>query len=193
MEEKGIIQKSTSEYASPLVMVWKKDGNLRICIDFRWLNARTVENAHPLPHQSDCLAALGGNCFFSTMDLTSGFYNIPMHEDDKKYTAFTTPLGLHEFNRMPQGLCNSPASFMRMMMGIFGDMNFSKLLCYLDDLLVYAPSESEALSRLRTVFERLRGNNLKLAPKKCHLLQKEVKFLGHIINGEGVSVDPAKV
>ena len=193
MEEKGIIQKSTSEYASPLVMVWKKDGNLRICIDFRWLNARTVKDAHPLPHQSDCLAALGGNCFFSTMDLTSGFYNIPMHEDDKKYTAFTTPLGLHEFNRMPQGLCNSPASFMRMMMGIFGDMNFSKLLCYLDDLLVYAPSESEALSRLRTVFERLRGNNLKLAPKKCHLLQKEVKFLGHIINGEGVSVDPAKV
>lgn len=193
MEEKGIIRKSSSEYASPLVMVWKKDGGLRICTDFRWLNARTVKDAHPLPHQSDCLAALGGNCLFSTMDLTSGFFNIPMHEDHKKYTAFTTPLGLYEYNRMPQGLCNSPASFMRMMIGIFGDMNFTKLLCYLDDLLVFASSEDEALSRLRAVFQRLRENNLKLAPKKCHLLRKQVKFLGHVINGEGVAVDPAKV
>ena len=140
-------------------MVWKKDGGLRICTDFRWLNARTLKDAHPLPHQSDCLAALGGNCLFSTMDLTSGFFNIPMHEDDKKYTAFTTPLGLHEYNRMPQGLCNSPASFMRMMIGIFGDKNFTKLLCYLDDLLVFASSEDEALSRLHTVFQRLRENN----------------------------------
>ena len=193
MEEKGIIRKSCSEYASPLVMVWKKDGGLRICTDYRWLNARTLKDAHPLPHQSDCLAALGGNCLFSTMDLTSGFFNIPMQEDDKKYTAFTTPLGLHEYNRMPQGLCNSPASFMRMMTGIFGDMNFSKLLCYLDDLLVFAPSEEEALSRLHTVFQRLRENNLKLAPKKCHLLQKQVRFLGHVIDGGGVSIDPAKV
>lgn len=193
MEERGIIRKSSSEYASPLVMVWKKDGGMRICTDFRWLNARTIKDAHPLPHQADCLAALGGNCFFSTMDLTSGFYNIPMDENDKKYTAFTTPLGLHEYNRMPQGLCNSPASFMRMMLGIFGDMNFSKLLCYLDDLLVFAPSDSEALSRLHVVFQRLRENNLKLSPRKCHLLQRRVKFLGHIIDSGGVSVDPAKV
>lgn len=106
MEEKGIIRKSISEYASPLVMVWKKDGGLRICTDFSWLNARTLKDAHPLPHPADCLAALGGNAFFSTMDLTSGFYNIPMCEEDKKYPAFTTPVGLYEYNRMPQGLCN---------------------------------------------------------------------------------------
>lgn len=193
MEEKGIIRKSSSDYASPLVMVWKKDGGLRICNDFRWLNARTVKDAHPLPHQSDCLAALGGNCIFSTMDLTSGFFNIPMHEHDKKYTAFTTPLGLYEYNCMPQGLCNSPASFMRMMVGIFGDMNFTKLLCYLDDLLVFAPSEDEALLRLQVVFQRLRENNLKLAPKKCHLMRRRVRFLGHVIDGNGVSVDPDKV
>lgn len=176
MEERGIIRKSSSEYASPLVMLWKKDGGLRICtFDFRWLNARTLKDAHPLPRQSDCLAALGGNCLFSTMDLTSGFFNIPMHEDE--YTAFTTPLGLHEYNRKPQGLCNSPASFMRMMTGIFGDMNFTKLLCYVDDLLVFAPSEEEALSRLQTV-----------TSKKCHLLEKQVGFLGHVINGGGVSI-----
>lgn len=142
MEEKGIIRKSISEYALPLVMVWKNNGDLRICTDFRWLNAKTVKDAHPLPHQSDCLAALGGNALFSTVDLTSGFYNIPLHESDKKYTAFMTPLGLYKYNRLPQGLCNSPASFIRMMLSIFGDLNFSTLLCYLDDLLVFAPSET---------------------------------------------------
>lgn len=193
MEEQGIIRKSVSEYASPLVLVWKKDGSLRICTDFRWLNARTIKDAHPLPHQADCLAALGGNAFFSTMDLTSGFYNIPMAEEDKKYTAFTTPLGLHEYNRMPQGLSNSPASFMRMMLSIFGDLNFSSLLCYLDDLLVYAPSEEESLKRLEVVFQRLRLHNLKLSPKKCHLMQASVRFLGHYIDADGVSLDPAKV
>lgn len=101
MEEKGIIRKSSIEYAFPLVLVWKKNGDLRICTDFRWLNARTVKDAHPLPHQSDALAALGGNAFFSTMDLTSGFYNVPLHEDDRKITAFSSPFGLHEYNRMP--------------------------------------------------------------------------------------------
>lgn len=193
MEEQEIIKKSVSEYASPLVLVWKKDGNLRLCTDFRWLNMRTLKDAHPLPHQSDCLAALGGNTYFSTTDLTSGFYNIPMAEEDKKYTAFMTPMGLYEYNRMPQGLCNSPASFMRMMLSIFGDLNFSSLLCYLDDLLVFASTEEAALERLETVFQRLRLHNLKLSPKKCHLMRSSVKFLGHIIDGSGVAVDPAKI
>ena len=193
MEMKGIISKSLSEYASPLVMVWKKNGDLRICTYFRLLNAKTVKDAHPLPHQGDCLAALGGNAFFSTMDLTSGFYNVPLHESDRRFTAFTTPLGLYEYNRLPQGLCNSPASFMRMMLSIFGDLNFSSLLCYLDDLLVVAPSEGEALSRLGEVFSRLRANNLKLAQKKCHFLRKSVKFLGHMLDSSGVSVDQEKV
>ncbi|KAK7906651.1 hypothetical protein WMY93_015263 [Mugilogobius chulae] len=139
MEELEIIRKSNSEWASPLVLVWKKNGDLRICVDYRWLNARTIKDAHPLPHQADCLAALGGSAIFSAMDLTSGFYNIAMAEEDKKLTAFTTPMGLYEFNRLPQGLCNSPASFMRLMMNIFGDQNFMTLLCYLDDVLVYAP------------------------------------------------------
>ena len=116
-----------------------------------------------------------------------------MHEEDKKYTAFTSPLGLHEYNRMPQGLCNSPASFMRMMLSIFGDLNFSSLLCYLDDLLVFAPSEQQALSRLEVVFQKLREHNLKFTPKKCHLLRRSVKFLGHVVDGDGVAVDPEKV
>lgn len=125
------------------------------------------------------------------MDLTSGFYNIPMAEEDKRYTAFTTPMGLYEYNQMPQGLCNSPASFMRMMLSIFGDLNFSSLFCYLDDLLVFAATEEEALRRLKVVFQRLRLHNLKLSPKKCHFMRSSVKFLGHIISGDGVAVDPA--
>ncbi len=193
MEEKEIIRRSTSEYASPLVLVWKKNGDLRVCTDFRWLNRRTLKDAHPLPHQADCLAALGGNALFSTMDLTSGFYNMPLHEDDRKFTAFTTPMGLFEYNRLPQGLCNSPGSFMRMMTSIFGDENFLSLLCYLDDLIVFGPDEKTALDRLEMVFGRLRTYNLKLAPKKCHLMRKSVKFLGHIIDQTGVSTDPSKV
>ncbi|RXN35516.1 gypsy retrotransposon integrase 1 [Labeo rohita] len=192
-EEKGIIRKSKSEYASPLFLVWKKNGDLRICIDFRWLIARTLKDAHPLPHQSDALAALGGNAFFSTMDLTSGFYNVPLHKDDRKYTAFSSPFGLHEYNRMPQGLCNSPATFMRMMMSIFGDKNFTSLLCYLDDLMVFAPNEHVALERLEMVFSRLKAHNLKLSPKKCHFLRKSVKFLGHVICEDGVKTDPGKI
>ncbi|KAK7877966.1 hypothetical protein WMY93_031394 [Mugilogobius chulae] len=186
MEELAIIRKSNSEWASPLVLVWKKNGDLRICVDYRWLNARTIKDAHPLPHQADCLAALGGSAIFSAMDLTSGFYNIAMAEEDKKLTAFTTPMGLYEFNRLPQGLCNSPASFMRLMMNIFGDQNFMTLLCYLDDVLVYAPGEAEALKRLEMVFSRLRAHGLKLAPKKCQLLRRSVKFLGHVVDGHGV-------
>uniref|UniRef100_A0A3B3HTT0 Gypsy retrotransposon integrase-like protein 1 n=1 Tax=Oryzias latipes TaxID=8090 RepID=A0A3B3HTT0_ORYLA len=193
MEELEIIRKSKSEWASPLVLVWKKNGDLRICVDYRWLNARTIKDAHPLPHQADCLAALGGNAIFCAMDLTSGFYNIAMAEEDKKLTAFTTPMGLYEFNRLPQGLCNSPASFMRLMMNIFGDQNFLTLLCYLDDVLVYAPNEGEALRRLEMVFGRLRAHGLKLAPKKCQLLRRSVKFLGHVVDSKGVSTDPDKV
>ena len=139
MEELGIICKSQSEYSSPLVLVVKQNGDL-------------------------VLAALGGNVFFSTMDLTSGFYIVKLHEDDKKFSAFSSPFGLHEYNRMPQGLTNSPATFMRMMMTIFGDQNFTGLLCYLDDLMVYAPSEQVALECLQMDFSRLATNNLKLSP-----------------------------
>lgn len=193
MEDKEIIRKSTSEYASPLVLVWKKNGVLRICTDFRWLNKRTLKDAHPLPHQADCLAALGGNSLFSMMDLMSVFYNMPLHEEDRKYSAFTTPMGLYEYNRLPQGLCNSPGSFMRMMTSIFGDQNYLSLRCYLDDLLVFAPNEEAALLRLRIVFDRLRRHNLKLAPKKCFFLRRSVRFLGHIVDENGVSADPSKV
>ncbi|XP_035984622.1 uncharacterized protein LOC118558239 [Fundulus heteroclitus] len=121
------------------------------------------------------------------------FTMCPLHEDHKKYTAFSSPFGLHEYNRMPQGLSNSPATFMRMMLSIFGDENFTSLLCYLDDLMVFGPTEEIALQRLEMVFSRLKNHNLKLAPKKCHFLRRSVKFLGHVVSGSGVQTDPGKV
>ncbi|CAI5642335.1 unnamed protein product [Oreochromis niloticus] len=127
------------------------------------------------------------------MDLTSGYYNVEVHEEDPKYTAFTSPFGLYEYNHMPQGLCNSPATFMRMMLGIFGDQNFLSVLCYLDDVLVFAPTEELALERLHMVFQSLQVHNLKLAPKKCHFLRQSVKFLGHIVNADGIQSDPDKI
>ncbi len=121
----------------------------------------------------------------------SGFYNVPLYEEHKKYTAFSSPFGLHKCNQMPQGLCNSPATFMRMMMSIFED--FTSLLCYLDDPMVFAPNEKLALDRLEMVFPCLRNHKLKLAPKKCYFLRREVKFLEHIISESGVRTDPSKV
>lgn len=191
MEECEIVRKSNSEFTSPLALIWKKSGDLRLCTDFRWLNACTIKDA--LPHQADALAALGGNAYFSTMDLTSGYYNVEVHEEDRKFTAFTSPFGLYEYNRLPQGLCNSPATFMRMVLSIFGDQNFLSLLCYLDDVLVFAPSEEVGLQRLEMVFGRLKQHNLKLAPKKCHFMEKSVRFLGHVISEAGVATDPEKV
>ncbi|KAL1268819.1 hypothetical protein QQF64_034182 [Cirrhinus molitorella] len=192
MENQGIIRKSTSEFASPSVMVWKKEGSLRICTDFRWLNARTLKDAHPLPHQSDCLASLGGNVFFSTMDLTSSFYNIPMHEEDKKYKAFITPLAYMNTIVCHKAYAIAPPHYEDDAEYIC-DLNFTQLLCYLDDLLVFAATEKEALSRLEVVFQRLCQHNLKLSPKKCHLLRTSVRLLGHVIEGGGVAVDPEKV
>ena len=120
-------------------------------------------------------------------------YNVPLHEAHKKYTAFSSPFGLHEYNRMPQGLCNSPATFMRMMLSIIGDENFTSLLCFLDDLLVFAPNEQLALERLEMVFSRLKNHQLKLAPKKLNFLKSSVKFLGHVICEDGVRTDSDKV
>lgn len=127
------------------------------------------------------------------MDFTSGYYNMEVHEEDQKFTAFTSPFGLYEYNRLPQGLCNSPATFLRMMLSIFGDQNFLSLLCYLDDVLVFAPSEEVELQCLEMVFGRLKQHNLKLAPKKCHFMEKSVRFLGHVISEAGVATDPEKV
>ena len=189
----GVIRPSCSPYSSPIVVVQKRDGNIRLCVDYRQLNARTRKDAFPLPRIDESLDALGGATLFSTLDLGSGYNQVLMAEDDKQKTAFCTPFGLFEFNRMPFGLCNSPSTFQRLMERIFGDERFRSLLLYLDDIVVFSSSFETHLERLEVVLRRLRQHNLKLKMNKCHFFQTEVKYLGHIISSKGVATDPEKI
>ena len=190
--EGGVIRPSTSPYASPIVLVQKKSGELRMCVDYRQLNAKTRRDAYPLPRIEETLDALGGAKYFSTLDLASGYNHVPVAEGDRAKTAFCTPFGLYEYNRMPFGLCNAPGTFQRLMERIFGDQSFQTLLLYLDDVVVYASSFEQHLRRLELVFERLRAHNLKLKLAKCHFFAQEVRYLGHVISADGVATDPEK-
>ena len=193
MKETGVIRPSNSPYASPIVIARKKDGTLRFCIDYRKLNAKTVRDAYPLPRIEEALDSLGKACFFSTLDLTSGYWQVEVAEEDKAKTAFTTPMGLFECNRMPFGLQNAPATFQRLMMTCLGDLNMKSVLIYLDDVIVFSQTFDEHLERLKTVFDRLKEHGLKLKPSKCHILREEVSYLGHIVSAKGVATDPEKI
>lgn len=190
MEDQGIIEPSISPWASPIVLVKKKNGETRFCIDYRKLNDVTVKDSHPLPRTDDCLDALSGSVWFSALDLKSGYWQ----EEDRVKTAFTTSEnGFWQFRTMPFGLCNAPATFERLMEHILSGLNRELCLVYLDDIIVTGKSFTEHISNLRKVFNRLKGANLKLNPKKCQLFRKEVKFLGHVVSENGISTDTEKV
>ena len=185
-----VIRPSNSPWASPVVMVKKKDGSLRFCVDFCQLNAATVKDAHPLPRIDDLLDALYGACWFSTLDLKSGYWQVPIMERDKEKTAFRTSSGqLYEFNQVPFGLCNAPATFSCLMDRILSGLHWETCLFYLDDIIIFSPAEH--LARLRQVFERLRHANLKLGAEKCTFATKEVSYLGRRVTEEGLLPDPA--
>ena len=190
--DKNIIRESTSPYSSPIVVVRKKSGLIRLCVDYRHLNLKTVKDAYPLPRMEESWDALTGSKFYSTIDLASGFYQVAMHENDRHKTAFTTPFGLYEYNRMSMGLCNAPSTFQRLMQSVMHDMLFKEIVVYLDDILVHSDSFDAHLVKLEKVFNRLRDAGLKLQPDKCHFVKKSVKFLGHVISGDGISTDPNK-
>ncbi len=191
--KKGIIKESSSPYASPVVLVRKTDGSLRLCVDYRKLNSKTQRDAFPLPRIDESLDALCHAQVFSTIDLASGYHQVAMHEKDQYKTAFVTPFGLYEYVRMPFGLCNAPATFQRLMQAVMGDLVFQMVLVYLDDLLVYSSTFEAHLSRLETVLCRLREAGLKIKVEKCHFLQAEVRFLGHQVSAQGVGPDPDKL
>lgn len=193
MLEAGIIRPSTSPWSSPPVMVRKKDGSMRFAVDFRVLNSRTVKDSFPLPQIADALDCLGNSKFFSALDLTSGYWQIELEEEAKHKTAFTTPMGLFEFNRMPFGLTNAPASFQRAMQCCLAGLNWDIALCFLDDVIIFSKTFDEHISRLGKVFDRLQRYHLKLKPGKCYLLQQEVAYLGFRVSGEGISTDPSKI
>ena len=190
MLSSNVIRPSNSPWASPVVMVWKKDGSLRFCVDFRQLNAATVKDAHPLPRIDDLLDALHGAKWFSTLDLMSRYWQVPITEQDKAKTAFRTSSGqLFEFNQVPFGLCNAPATFSRLMDRVLAGLHWETCLFYLDNIIVFSSTWEEHLARLRQVFERLRHANLKLRADKCTFAAKEVNYLGHPVTEEGLLPD----
>ncbi|KAL0194732.1 hypothetical protein M9458_008304, partial [Cirrhinus mrigala] len=191
--ETQVIRESCSPYASPIVLVKKKDGSLRMCVDYRRLNSKTRKDAFPLPRIEETLDSLAGARWFSTMDLASGYNQVPVAEGDKSKTAFCTPFGLFEWNRMPFGLCNAPSTFQRLMERLFGDQQCQSLLLYLDDIIVFSSSVDQHLARLEVVLSRLQREGLKAKLSKCAFFKEEVHYLGHVISSEGVSTDPGKV
>ena len=193
MLDHGIIQPSASEWAAAPVIVKKKDGSYRYCVDYRSLNALTKKDSFPLPLIEECLDALADTAFFSTLDMASGYWQIAIDPDDRYKTAFITKYGLFEHVRLAMGLCNSPATYQRIMTYVLQNMLWQNVLVYLDDIIILGSSFNDHLETLSDVFQRFRHHHLKFKPKKCELFCTEVDFLGRRVGREGISIPEAKI
>ena len=194
MVEIGAIRKSQSPWASAVVLVRKKTGELRFCIDLRKINTRTIKDAQTLPRIDDSLDSLNGAVIFTSLDLKSGYWQVEMDEDSIPYTAFTVgPLGFYECLRMPFGLTNAPATFQRLMENCLGDLHLNWCIIYLDDIIVYSKTPEEHIKRLKGVFEKLKAAGLKLKPSKCEFFKERITYLGHVVSKDGIETDPRKI
>ena len=194
LKEQGVIQ---SPWASPIVMVRKKDSSHRFCVDYRQLNAVTKLDTFPLPRVDDLLDQLGDARFFTTLDLASGYWQIRVAPGSQEKTAFVVPHGLYEFRVMPFGLSNAPAVFQRLMqrvlMGLNPEDGQAFVSVYIDDILIYSRSLEERITHLRLVLERIKAAGLKLKLSKCAFVRQEVEYLGHVLTPEGLKTNPKLV
>jgi len=189
----GKISPSTSPYGAPVLFVKKKDGQLRMCIDYRALNAQTIRNRYALPRIDELLDRLHGAKVFSKLDLTSGYYQIAIDPADRHKTAFRTRYGHYQFNVMPFGLTNAPATFQTLMNDIFRDLLDVCVVVYLDDILVYSQDESDHEKHLRMVLQRLKDHQLYAKISKCDFFVNEIEYLGHVIDSNGMQPNPKLV
>ena len=193
LEKLGIIQRSHTAWASAIVLVAKKDGTKRLCIDYRPLNAIVPRSSFPLPKISDIFTVLKGKRFFTCLDLAKGFWQIRIADGDRQKTAFTTPFGLYEFTRLPFGLNSAPGVFQATMTRVLSDLLWTICVVYIDDILIYSDTWEEHLEAIDKVLDRLIKANLKIKLSKCEFGRTQLQYLGHIINSQGIATDPKKV
>ena len=192
MLEGEVIEPSASPWASPIVLVRKKDGSTRFCVNYRKLNDVTRKDAYPLPRIDTTLDTLHGSRLFSMLDVCSGYWQVEVAEEDRPKTAFCTTEGLFQFRVMPFGLCNAPATFQRLMDLVLSGLQWGECLVYLDDVIVLGRTFQEHLRNLQLVLQRFRDSGLRLKPSKCYFFQSQVHYLGHVISRDGIATDPAK-
>ncbi|UYV76933.1 K02A2.6-like [Cordylochernes scorpioides] len=193
MLKNGIISHSSSPWASPIILVKKKNGTFRFCVDYRNLNSVTVKDQYPLPRIDDCFDSLHGARYFTSLDLCSGYWQVEVEEQDREKTAFITPDGLYQFNVLPFGLCNGPATFERLMDTVLRTHKWKICLCYLDDVIIFSEELHSHLNRLKTILECLKTAGLTLNASKCRFAYTELLILGDVVSNEGIAPDPEKI
>ena len=193
MLQQDLIQHSTSPWSFPVVIIKKKNGKLRFCVNYKPLNDVTKKDNYPLPRIDEILDSLNGAQWFTTLDLASGYWQIKVREEDREKTAFITKFGTFEFKVMPFGLCNAPATFQHIMNKVLGEAIGKYVMVYLDDVIIYSRTFEEHLRHIENALNKIRGANLRLKAEKCHFGATELPFLGHVVGKDGVKPDPEKI
>lgn len=192
--EAGVVERSTSPWSSPIVLVKKKDQSYRFCVDYRKLNAVTERDAYPIPYVTATLDKLRNAKFLSSLDIKSAYYQVPLAESSRPLTAFTVPnRGLFQFRRLPMGLANSPATWQRLIDRVLGPDLEPHVFVYLDDIVIVTPSFEKHIEVLEEVFRRLRSAKLTVSREKCQFCRPELRYLGYVVDSHGLHVDPEKI